>query len=180
MSYSNLLKNTTMLIILCFGILITSPLTIQSVPHVEYHPIDMKQLVCMATNIFHEASGESIMGQAAVAHVVLNRVRHGFAKTPCAVVYQSTMVDRQDEDGDTIQKKVCQFSWVCEGKYEPSKYNSKYIQAKQIAYNVLAFNAYKEVVPKTALFFHNLTVNPGWTYKRVAQIDNHVFYSKGN
>ena len=166
--------------VLLMGVMLTTPVANPGVPYFpKIVKVDLKQLACLAKNIFYEASNESMLGQAAVARVVLNRVAHGFARTPCAVVYQSTMVEREDEDGEPIQKKLCQFSWVCEGKDEPSKFNSKYIQAKQIAYDVLAFDAYKEVVPKTTLFFHNLTVDPNWPYKRVAQIDNHVFYSKG-
>ena len=163
------------------GVMLTTPVANTGVPYFpKIVKVDLKQLACLAKNIFYEASNESMLGQAAVARVVLNRVAHGFARTPCAVVYQSTMVEREDEDGEPIQKKLCQFSWVCEGKDEPSKFNSKYIQAKQIAYDVLPFDAYKVVVPKTTLYFHNLTVDPNWPYKRVAQIDNHVFYSKGN
>jgi len=30
----------------------------------------------------------------------------------------------------------------------------------------------------SALFFHNLTVDPLWPYKQVAKIGNHIFYSK--
>lgn len=167
--------------LLILGFMVARPVGNQGVVYVApIVKVDLKQLACLAKNIFYEASNESMLGQAAVARVVLNRVAHGFARTPCAVVYQSTIVDRENEEGEPIQKKLCQFSWVCEGKDEPGKNNLKYIQATQIAYAVLVFDAYKEVVPKTTLFFHNLTVNPNWPYKRVAQIDNHVFYSKGN
>ena len=51
-------------------------------------------------------------------------------------------------------------------------------QAEQVAYDVLAYDAYKDVVPRTALFFHNLNVDPLWPYKQVAKIGNHIFYSK--
>lgn len=166
--------------LLLLGFMVATPVANQGVKYVApIVKVDLVQLACMAKNIFYEAASESVLGQAAVARVVMNRVAHGFAKTPCKVIYQSTDVEKIDEEGETNIVKVCQFSWVCEGKDEPSKNNSKYLQAKQIAYDVLASDAYKEVVPKTTLFFHNLTVNPGWAYKQVAQIDNHVFYSKG-
>jgi spore germination cell wall hydrolase CwlJ-like protein len=77
--------------------------------------VDPKQLACMAKNIFYEAGNESIMGQAAVARVVLNRVSHGFAKTPCAVVYQAHTVEKVIDE-ETVKVKLCQFSWVCEDK----------------------------------------------------------------
>jgi spore germination cell wall hydrolase CwlJ-like protein len=139
--------------------------------------VDPKQLNCLAKNIFYEAGSESLNGQAAVARVVMNRIAHGFGKNPCAVVYQTAQVDKLVDD--EVQKvKLCQFSWVCEGKGDPNKNSTKYKQAEQVAYDVLAYDAYKDVVPRTALFFHNLSVDPLWPYKQVAKIGNHIFYSK--
>lgn len=131
--------------------------------------IDPKQLHCMAKNIFYEAGGESIKGQAAVARVVLNRVAHGFANTPCGVIYQATVVD---------DVKVCQFSWVCENKGEPNKNSYRYKIAQQVAYDVMANNKHQDVIPNSVLFFHNLSVTPLWPYAEVTRIGNHIFYSK--
>lgn len=139
-----------------------------AVPVMNTKLVDMKQLNCLATNIYYEAGKESTKGQAAVARVVMNRIQHGFAKSVCAVVYQKTMI--QD-------KLVCQFSWVCEGKEIP-KNNYRYLMAKQVAYDVMVNGMYKDVIPKSTLFFHAITVNPLWPYKQVAIIGNHVFYSK--
>jgi spore germination cell wall hydrolase CwlJ-like protein len=122
----------------------------------------------MAKNIFYEARAEAILGQAAVARVVLNRVNHGFAETPCKVIYQKTTIN---------ENVICQFSWVCEGKGEPNKSSAQYKQAEVIAYQVM-MGKYKDVVPKTTLFFHSIHVDPSWPYKKVAKIGNHIFYSK--
>ena len=146
-------------------------------PKVVAKVIDPKQLACMAKNIFYEAGSESILGQAAVARVVINRVNHGFAKTPCADVYQSHIVEKIIDD-ELTKVKLCQFSWVCEGKGEPNTNSQLYKQAQQVAYEVMANDAYNDVVPKSTLFFHNLTVDPLWPYKQVAKIGNHIFYSK--
>jgi spore germination cell wall hydrolase CwlJ-like protein len=139
--------------------------------------VDPKQLTCMAKNIFYEAGSESLNGQAAVARVVMNRIAHGFGKDPCAVIYQTSHVDKLIDD-EVHKVKLCQFSWVCEGKVDPNKNSTKYKQAEQVAYDVLAHDAYTEVLPKSALFFHNLTVDPLWPYKQVAKIGNHIFYSR--
>jgi len=139
--------------------------------------VDPKQLACMTKNIFYEAGNETILGQAAVARVVMNRVNHGFARTPCAVVYQAHTVEKIIDD-EAVNVKLCQFSWVCEGKSEPNMNSQRYKQAQQVAYDVMANDAYNDVVPKSALFFHNLTVDPLWPYKQVAKIGNHIFYSK--
>ena len=61
---------------------------------------------CLATAIYFEARSESVKGQAAVAQVILNRVRNpAYPKTICKVVYQND---------DWINR--CQFSFACEGR----------------------------------------------------------------
>lgn len=147
--------------------------------HIAVPKIDMTQITCMAKNIFYEAAGEPILGQAAVARVVLNRVKHGFAKTPCNVIYQSTTIKKETESGETEVIKVCQFSWVCADKADPNKNSPDYILAKQVAFDVVVNDAYKEVIPRTALFFHNLSITPPWSYAMAMRIGNHIFYSKG-
>jgi spore germination cell wall hydrolase CwlJ-like protein len=132
--------------------------------------VELKQLHCMAENIFYEARKEPHAGQAAVARVVVNRVKHGFANTPCQVIYQVTKTDSGS--------KICQFSWVCEGKSKPNQRDPSYLKALQISYQVLAFDAYKDVVPKSTLFFHNLSVSPNWKHHKAKQIGNHIFYTK--
>jgi hypothetical protein len=180
----NLIQPIKILILLIFlTIVITFDEITQLEPNIiEESPvvakiIDVKQLNCLAKNIFYEAGNESLAGQAAVARVVMNRIAHGFGNNPCAVIYQSTMVDKLIDD-EIKKVKLCQFSWVCEGKGEPNKNNPKYKQAEQVAYDVLAYDAYNEVVPKNTLFFHNLQVDPLWPYKQVAKIGNHIFYSR--
>jgi spore germination cell wall hydrolase CwlJ-like protein len=46
-----------------------------------------------------------------------------------------------------------------------------------VAYQAM-MGMYKDVVPKTTLFFHSINVDPSWPYKQVAKIGNHIFYSK--
>jgi spore germination cell wall hydrolase CwlJ-like protein len=53
-----------------------------------------------------------------------------------------------------------------------------YKQAQQVAYEVMVNDNYKDVVPKSTLFFHNIHVDPMWPYQQVKQIGNHIFYSK--
>jgi spore germination cell wall hydrolase CwlJ-like protein len=180
----NLPQKIITLTLLFFSILITGSknLDLDKEPQAEKEKIvakfvDPKQLKCLAKNIFYEAGSESLNGQAAVARVVMNRIAYGFGNDPCSVIYQTHMIDKLIDD--EIQKvKLCQFSWVCEGKAEPNQNNPKYKQAELVAYDVLAYDAYTEVVPKSALFFHNLQVDPLWPYKQVAKIGNHIFYSR--
>jgi spore germination cell wall hydrolase CwlJ-like protein len=134
--------------------------------------VDQKQLTCMAKNIFFEANSESDIGKIAVGLVVLNRVKHGFANTPCDVIYQASVVERNDE-----QVKVCQFSWVCDDIKTPSRSNPHYRQAEKIAKELLV-GLHRGVVPSNTLFFHSISINPQWNHRVVATIGNHVFYSK--
>lgn len=138
--------------------------------------VNPEHLRCLATNIYHEAGGEPFMGQVAVARVVMNRIKYGFANNPCTVTYQKTIVpDLNDPDG---VKTICQFSWVCQNKSSPSKNNPIYKQAEQIAFKVLSENKWHDIIPNNVLFFHNSSVDPNWKYKEFMTIGNHIFYSK--
>ncbi|MEO9961273.1 MAG: cell wall hydrolase, partial [Nisaea sp.] len=58
---------------------------------------------CLANGIYFEARGEEEEGQAAVAQVILNRVRNpAYPDTICGVVYQNQS-----------WKNRCQFSFAC-------------------------------------------------------------------
>lgn len=148
-------------------------------PVVVKKEVDTKQLQCLADNIYFEARGEPTEGKAAVARVVMNRVNHPeFANTPCKVVYQTTTVQKTTEDDETFWVKVCQFSWVCEGKGNPNRNTHVYQKSLQVAKDVLLYDKYKEVIPKSVLFFHNTSVHNPWPHEVVARIGNHVFYKK--
>ena len=149
------------------------------IPVVLKNPVDLKQVSCMARNIYYEAGSEALLGQAAVARVVINRMNHGFARTPCEVIYQSAMVSKENDSGEIQSVKVCQFSWVCAGVPAISKNHLAYKQAEQIAYDVLANDAYNGVISKSTLFFHSILITPNWAYKQMKVIGNHLFYAKG-
>lgn len=65
--------------------------------------IPPQDMVCMARNIYHEARGESRIGQLAVGYVTLNRVgKDGFGETVCEVVYQDSQFSWTDDQPDAI------------------------------------------------------------------------------
>ena len=78
--------------------------------------IDITEAICLATNIYHEARGESYAGKVAVANVTMNRVTSPkFPNTICDVVYQAQT--KENWKGNTVPKRnKCQFSWYCDGK----------------------------------------------------------------
>ena len=136
--------------------------------------VNLDQLACLSANIYHEAAGEPFMGQVAVARVVINRIRNGFARTPCAVIYQKTTVHADDD----TEKTVCQFSWVCENKALPAKNTAAYRESELIAHKVLTEDAWRDSIPSTALFFHHVQAAPKWSYNYLMTIGNHSFYAK--
>jgi len=167
--------------LIAFGLYINTPTESaqqETEPTKVQRVVDKKQLQCLADNIYFEARGEPTEGKAAVARVVLNRVSHGFAPTPCQVVYQTTKVQQTNEDDETFWVKLCQFSWVCEGKKNPNRNSNSYQKSLQIAHDVLAYDAYKDVIPRTVLFFHNTSFTNNYPHKVVARIGNHIFYEK--
>ena len=125
----------------------------------------MKEVECLAKNIYFEAGGEPYAGKVAVAEVTLNRVRSPlYPRTVCGVVYQRT-------------KNVCQFSWVCEGKGKVNLRTKNWTESMRVAQQILVAKRETNVVGG-AKFFHAEYVEPSWskTKKFVKQIGNHLFY----
>lgn len=131
--------------------------------------VDSEQLLCMAKAIFYEAEGESYLGKIAVARVIVNRVYHNFANTPCDVVYQKT------KNRDKI---ICQFSWACSEEEPIDSKDRAFKHSEEIAYLVLSQNAWASLISRDILFFHSDDIDPNWPYRRVWQIGNHIFYKK--
>ena len=130
-------------------------------PEVVLTQFDKRQIQCLAENAYFEAGNQSTKGKIAVTNVVMNRVEDKrFPKTPCGVVHQRT-------------KRVCQFSWVCEGK-KRIRSMEQYADAKEVAEQVYL----GEVGDNTrgAMFYHADYVNPGWNLRRVIKIGDHIFY----
>jgi N-acetylmuramoyl-L-alanine amidase len=118
-----------------------------------------KEMHCLAGAVYFESKGESLNGQLAVAHVVLNRAASGrFPGSICGVVYQRS-----------------QFSFVRGGRMPSIAMNSQDWR-EAVAIAQLAKEGTWDSPVGKALFFHASRVSPGWKLKRVAQIDNHIFY----
>lgn len=130
--------------------------------------LKMKDLECLATNIYYEAGNQSFEGKVAVAQVTLNRLHDGrFGKTVCEVVYAKGLVSG---------KMICQFSWVCENKKRILDVHSpQYTESLDVAKKVYLEN-FKLSALKDSLFFHADYVKPGWRKERVIQIGRHIFY----
>ncbi len=122
---------------------------------------------CLATGIYFEARGESVKGQAAVAQVILNRVRNpAYPKTICGVVYQN-------EDW----RNACQFSFACDNVKERVNSPEHWRIARQVA---MAVTAGKIWLPEvgSATHYHAVYVRPKWAAEmvKVGRIGMHIFY----
>lgn len=119
-----------------------------------------QDIECLAKNIYHEARGEGLYGQIAVAQVTVNRVISGkFQASICEAVYASK-----------------QFSWTI-GKPKRVKDGKAWQDAVTIATAVLTKSVH--LPDFKALYFHTRQVQPKWakTKRVVAVINNHIFYS---
>jgi len=128
-----------------------------------------RDLACLTDAVYYEARGENTAGQAAVAQVVLNRVRHpAFPKSVCGVVFQRAV------GGDG-----CQFSFVCDGSMRHAREPGAWRRAEEIAARALDGAVMASI--GNATHFHVAGLDPGWGPRllRVAQVGLHVFYRFG-
>ncbi|WP_332699703.1 cell wall hydrolase [Bosea sp. (in: a-proteobacteria)] len=123
---------------------------------------------CLAEAVYFEARSEPEEGRAAVAQVVLNRVKSGvYPASICGVVYQNRH-----------RKLACQFTFACEGKSlritEPESWQT----AERIARDVYEGKIYLAEVA-TSTHYHADYVSPRWAkkLKKMDVIGRHIFYS---
>ncbi len=126
-----------------------------------------KEERCLAEAVYFEARSEPEDGQAAVAQVVLNRVKSGLYPTSiCGVVYQNRH-----------RAFACQFSFACENRSlritEPEPWKTAVRVAREVTYG----QTYNTEVGG-ATHYHANYVRPYWA-KRLEKMDvigRHIFY----
>lgn len=126
-----------------------------------------ESLVCLATNVYHEARSESLTGQAAVAHVTLNRVRSAaYPDTVCAVVTQKT-------------GRSCQFGWHCDGRPDAPQNERQYRRAVGVALDALAGKSADPTAGAT-YFVSSHGKAPSWTRRltETVRIEGHRFFRR--
>lgn len=122
------------------------------------------QWTCLATALYHEARGETIKGQVAVAEVILNRVDSpAYPRSICGVVQQG------NDNG-------CQFSFACDGKSDRVSERAAWDRAGKIAR--LMMDGAPRALTAGATHFHTVSVRPSWArrFDRTASIGAHLFY----
>ena len=134
----------------------------------------LTELACMATAIYFEARGEPMVGQVAVAQVIMARVNdERYPNTICEVVKQGYYYSW---DKTIPIRDKCQFSFWCDGKPETIKDEDAYFWATEVAQAVMVGTLYDTT--QGATHYHAYYVQPSWSKKftRTVRINDHIFY----
>ena len=123
-------------------------------------PLD-EQTNCLATAVYFEARGESVEGQLAVAHVVMNRATSG----------------RYPSDWCSVVKQRSQFSFVRHGAFPNIDANCDSWKKAEAVAELAAANVVPSISPDV-LWYHANYVAPAWrrSLQEVEQIGAHIFY----
>lgn len=125
-----------------------------------------RAVTCLTMAVYYEAASESAKGQAAVAQVVLNRVRNPlFPKSVCGVVFQGSELPTG-----------CQFTFTCDGSMQRAPTAAGWKEAQEIAERALDGYVAKDVGEAT--HYHTVWVVPYWqpSLLKLTRIGAHIFY----
>lgn len=129
-------------------------LPIQS--HSDATKHDLTAIECLTLNTYHEARGESLLGQEATAHVVMNRVADSrFPDTVCEVVFQKGWSKK-------YRKWISHFSWTLDRKSDKVYEQDAYYVAHMVAVKVYA-GLYHKDPTLGANHYHKVSVEPVWS-----------------
>jgi spore germination cell wall hydrolase CwlJ-like protein len=130
-------------------------------------PLDRgRALTCLTMAVYYEAANQGPDGEAAVAQVILNRVRNPiFPKTVCGVVLQGSQLPTG-----------CQFTFTCDGSLARRPDEAGWTAAAQVAGRAL--DGYVSTPVGNATHYHTMWVVPTWrlTVVKLVQIGAHIFY----
>jgi hypothetical protein len=138
------------------------------------------QAGCLAVALYHEARGETRIGQLAVAQVILNRVTsRKYPSTICGVVFQNTH-----------RRNRCQFSFACDGRPDTPANSQSWKQIVDLTRTILCTQPciysprQDPVLSRLGASFHRVShyhtvrVRPRWSRRlnRSGRIGSHIFY----
>jgi len=128
-----------------------------------------KQWRCLTEALYFEARGENLVGQVAVAEVILNRVdSKSYPNSVCGVIQQGQS-----------KRNGCQFSFICDGKVEHIGDRKAYDELGKVAWVML--QGKPRILTGKATHYHATSVQPRWAKRlvRTARIGDHIFYRQG-
>lgn len=137
------------------------------------------ETACLTNALYHEARGETLNGQKAVAQVILNRVKSdAYPDSICGVVYENAHM-----------RNRCQFSFACDEVDDLPEEHDAYELLKGIAEGAVKYGVYAEGLAPNfkdqaqteksqITHYHTTAVSPAWGKKirPVKTIGRHIFY----
>ncbi|MEM5501963.1 cell wall hydrolase [Ahrensia kielensis] len=137
------------------------------------------ETICMANALYHEARGEKLNGQKAVAQVILNRVKsEAYPDSVCGVVYENAHM-----------RNRCQFSFACDRVDDTPQESDAYEAALIMAQGAVKYGIYAEGLTPNfrdpaqteksqITHYHTTAVSPSWGKKLrpIKTIGRHIFY----
>lgn len=137
------------------------PFRLIATPEVAARAID-----CLATAQLYEA-GDDVVGEQAVAQVILNRVRHpAFPKSICGVVFEGAE-----------RTTGCQFTFTCDGALQRARFGAAaWARARLVARAALTGSVFAAVGHST--HYHTDWVVPYWSTSldKVTAVGTHLFF----
>ncbi len=132
----------------------------------ELGPEAIQERHCLAQAIYYEARNQPVVGQIAVADVVLNRVAdRRFPASICRVVFQGKG-----------RSYACQFSFACDGSLDKAREPRAWQRAEALA--DIIFRGFRPELTRFATYYHADYVSPTWAkrFDQTARIGDHIFY----
>ena len=126
----------------------------------------LSSLECLALNSYHEGRGEGRLSNLLVMGVVLNRVSdtRRFPNGICDVIF-----------------KAKAFSWVGDNKSDEIHNLDQYKRLYKLASYAIVNRDMVLQMTEGADHYHSVRVSPWWNsaagFKKIARVDNHIFYS---
>jgi spore germination cell wall hydrolase CwlJ-like protein len=143
----------------------------------------MLERQCLALALYHEARGEPLAGQIAVAATILNRVAsRAYPDSICGVVFEGA-----------LRPTGCQFTFTCDRRSDMPRNLRVYWRLHRLSGEILAVSrgeasgipvARRALIRATlqrfvlSTHYHRHDVYPSWSRRmgRIARIGNHVFF----
>jgi len=122
--------------------------------------------MCLAQAVYFEARGEPLIGQVAIAEVILNRiVDKRYPDTACGVVFQNQH-----------RRHKCQFSFACDGQSDRPRNTRSWEKALKVV--ALVMEGERSGIAKRATHYHASYVTPRWSahLDKLGQVGSHIFY----
>lgn len=136
----------------------------------QYRRAMIVQTACLALAIYHEARGEPLPAQRAVAATIINRASSSaYPATFCGVVYDKAW-----------RPLKCQFSFACDGRSDVPRDHRAVAVSMKIAIETAVIDASGlSPCPELATHYHRHDVAPIWSkeLRPLGRVGAHLFFA---